>query len=146
MRAGALAAGILRDDGTRTELRLSPAPGSPGVYSTDWIPPRPGTYRVTLRAPSGGAVAETGFVVRAEPLELQEPEMNRDLLQRVAQASGGAYLELVDLDRLPGGIPDRSELRVTRTERPLWDTPLPLAVFSFFLVGEWVLRKRAGLL
>ena len=80
------------------------------------------------------------------PLELQEPEMNRELLQRVAQTGGGAYLELPQLDQLPGRIPDRSEVQVTRTERPLWDTPWPLALFSFLLVGEWVLRKRSGLL
>jgi hypothetical protein len=91
-------------------------------------------------------VAEAGFVVQGEPLELQEPEMNRDLLQRVALASGGAYLDLAELDRLPERIGDRSERRVTRTERPLWDTPLPLAIFSLLLVGEWTLRKRAGLL
>jgi hypothetical protein len=146
VRAAALTAGITRDDGTRTEARLGPLAGSPGVYSTDWMPPRAGKYRVTLRAPASGAVAEAAFVVRGEPLELLEPEMNRDLLQRVAQASGGAYLDLAGLDRLPDRIGDRSELRVTRTERPLWDTPLPLAIFSLLLVGEWAFRKRAGLL
>ena len=52
----------------------------------------------------------------------------------------------MDLTRLPERIPDRSERHVTRSERPLWDTPLPLALFSVLLVGEWVLRKRSGLL
>jgi hypothetical protein len=146
LRASSLTAQITRDDGTRHEVRLSPLDGSPGVYVSDWAPPRPGKYRVVLRASEGGAAAEALFGVTARSLELQEPEMRRELLQRIAAAGGGAYLELSQLDGLPERIPDRSERRVTHTERPLWDAPLPLAIFSLFLVGEWILRKRAGLL
>lgn len=146
VRVTALTAGVTRDDGTRTAVRLSSLAGSPGVYTGEWTPPRSGKYRIALQAPTGGAPAEATFAVEGTSLEQQDPEMNRDLLQRVARASGGAYLELGELDRLPRRIPDRSERHVTRTERPLWDAPLPLAVFSVLLVGEWVLRKRSGLL
>jgi hypothetical protein len=146
VRVPALAATVTRDDGTRTPLRLDALAGNAGVYTADWTPPRAGKYRVTLPAPSGDGMAEATFTVEGAPLELREPEMNRDLLQRVARASGGAYLELADLERLPSRIPDRSERHVTRSERPLWDAPLPLAIFSVLLVGEWVLRKKAGLL
>ncbi len=146
LRASSLTAQVTRDDGTRHEVRLSPLDGSPGVYVSEWTPPRPGKYRVVLRAPEGSAAAEALFGVTARSLELHEPEMRRELLQRIAAAGGGAYLELSQLDGLPKRIPDRSERRVTHNERPLWDAPLPLAIFSFFLVGEWILRKRAGLL
>jgi hypothetical protein len=146
LRATALSATLTRDDGTRTEVRLGPLPGRPGVYTAEWTPSRPGRYRVSLRGPSGGPAAEAEFAVEDASPERRDPEMNRDLLQRVARAGGGAYLELADLNRLPERIPDRSERRVTRAERPLWDAPLPLALFSLLLVGEWLLRKRSGLL
>src|SRR5207248_3912880 len=35
---------LTRDDGTRTEISLRPLTGSPGVYTLDWTPPRPGKY------------------------------------------------------------------------------------------------------
>jgi hypothetical protein len=146
LQAGSLSARLTRDDGTRTDVRLSPLSGRPGVYSAEWTPPRPGRYRAAVRAAAGAAVAEAEFEVEDSSPEQRDPELNRDLLQRVARASGGAYLELTDLKRLPQRIPDRSERRVTRTERPLWDAPLPLAIFSLLIVGEWLLRKRAGLL
>jgi hypothetical protein len=137
---------LTRDDGTRGELSLRPLPGSPGVYSAEYTPPRPGKYQAALRAPSGGAAAEVAFAVEGATLERQEPEMNRELLERVAQAGGGVYFDLPRIDQLPARIPDRSETLVTRTERPLWDTPWPLALFSLLLVGEWVFRKKSGLL
>jgi len=137
---------LTRDDGTRSEVSLRPLPGTPGVYSLDWMPPRPGKYRVSLHAPAGGAAAEAGFAVEGAPLELQEPEMNQELLERVAQAGGGAYIPLTQLDQLPRRIPDRAETLVTRNERPLWDTPWPLAVYSLLLAGEWIFRKKSGLL
>jgi hypothetical protein len=146
LRASSLAARLTRDDGTRADVRMSPMPGRPGVYLTEWTPPRPGRYRAAVQAADGRAAAEAEFEVEDTSPERRDPELNRDLLQRVARSSGGAYLELTELDRLPPRIPDRSERRVTRTERPLWDAPLPLALFSLFLVSEWLLRKRAGLL
>ncbi len=145
LRVEALTASVVRDDGTRTVVRLSPLADRPGVYTAEWAPPRPGQYRVLLR-PAAGGEAETEFTVEEASRERRDPAMNRELLQRVARASGGAYLSLPDLDRLPGRIPDRSERRVTRAERPLWDAPLPLALFSLLLVGEWLLRKKVGLL
>jgi hypothetical protein len=146
LRADSLAARLTRDDGTKTDVRMSPTPGRPGVFSAEWTPPRPGRYRAAVRAPGGGAVVEAAFEVEDTSPERRDPELNRELLQRVARASGGAYLELADLNSLPQRLPDRGERRVSRSERPLWDAPLPLALFSLFLVGEWLLRKRAGLL
>ena len=146
LRAPSVSITVTRDDGTRSEVLLRPLPGTPGVYSLDWVPPRPGKYQVMLRVPSGNATAAAGFAVEGAPLELQEPEMHQELLERVAQAGGGAYIPLTRLDQLPRRIPDRGETLVTRNERPLWDTPWPLALFSLLLVGEWVFRKRSGLL
>jgi hypothetical protein len=146
VRADAVIASVTHDDGTRSSVRLSPLGGSPGVFTTEWVPPRPGQYRAVLHAPSGSAAAEAQFAVHGEPLERREAQMNRELLQRVAQVSGGRYLDLTNFNRLPELVPDRSEVQTIRNERPLWDTPLPLSVFSLLLVGEWVLRKRAGLL
>jgi hypothetical protein len=64
----------------------------------------------------------------------------------VAAAAGGAPVPLEDIARLPERLRDARRQVTSRVEHELWDTPLPLALFSLFLVGEWALRKRKGLL
>jgi uncharacterized membrane protein len=158
LRAPFASGKIVRDDGTVTSIRLLPRPATPGLYETEWLPPRAGNYEVSLIAVdsdqrsaigdrrSAGSTATTRFTVTAVSLERERPEMNAALLQRVAAAGGGAVVPLAELGRLPDRLRDAS-LRVTRGwEHELWDTPLPLALFTLFLVGEWVLRKRKGYL
>jgi hypothetical protein len=140
LRAPSVAGTIVRDDGTVAAIRLLPRPGTPGLYETEWLPPRAGNYEVKLPQ------ATTRFAVQSVSLELERPEMNAALLQRIAAAGGGAVVPLAELGGVPGRLRDAS-LRVTRGwEHELWDTPLPLGLFTLFLVGEWVLRKRKGYL
>ena len=100
-----------------------------------------------LRAPGGQATESiTNVVVESSSLELDEPQQNEALLRRLAALTGGKYLLWSELGTLPAALPDRKQEVQTRIEHSLWDTPLPLALFSLLLVGEWILRKRKGLL
>jgi uncharacterized membrane protein len=155
VRAPAVTGKIVRDDGTATDVRLLAQPGTPGLFEAEWLPPRAGSYQISLRspggqegggAPSSSAVAETRFVVEAVSLELEKPELNEALLKRIAAASGGAVVPLGEVGALPGRLRDASVRVTSRVEHELWDSPLPLTLFTLFLVGEWALRKRKGLL
>lgn len=137
---------VVRDDGTELAVKLQSVPGTPGVYEAEWLPQRPGSYRASIR-PSGGTTrVVTQFAVEESQLEYEAPEQNRALLKQVAAISGGAYVEPDEVAKLPERIRDRSTVTRSRVEHELWDTPLPLALFTLFIVGEWVLRKRRGLL
>ncbi len=136
-----------RTDGQRFPVRLEPVPGAAGIYSGEWLPPLAGAFKAVLRGPGGErGESVTNVVVEASSLELEEPQQNEALLRRLASASGGKYLLWSEASGLPGLIPDRRQEVHTRVEHELWDAPLPLALFILFLVGEWVLRKRTGLL
>ncbi|MBM3459862.1 MAG: hypothetical protein FJX77_15180 [Armatimonadetes bacterium] len=136
-----------RTDGQRFPVKLEPVPGAAGVYSGEWLPPQPGSYRGLLNSP-GAPRGEslTNVVVEASSLELEEPQQNEALLRRLAAATGGEYLLWSELAGLPERVPDRRQEVTTRVEHSLWDAPLPISVFLLFLVGEWLLRKRTGLL
>ena len=128
-------------------MKLEPVPGAAGVYSAEWLPSNAGAYKAMLIGPDGQrAESTTNVVVEAASLELEDPQQNEPLLRRLAAVSGGKYLLWSEAKNLPALIPDRSQETRSRVEHALWDAPLPLILFLLFLVTEWILRKRKGLL
>ena len=136
-----------RTDGQRYPVRLEPVPGAAGVYSGEWQPAQAGSFRGLLNmagAPRGESL--TNVVVEASSLELEMPQQNEALLRRISGVTGGKYLLWSEVAGLADQIPDRRQVVSTRVEHSLWDAPLPISVFLVLLVGEWLLRKRSGLL
>jgi hypothetical protein len=146
VRDAAVPAQVLRDDGTKVAVVLHAVPGTPGLYEVEWLPQRPGAYRVSIRPAGATQPAVTRFAVESSQLEFEALEQNRALLKQIAATSGGAYLEPDQVAELPRRLKDMHIETRTRVEHELWDTPLPLALFTLFIVSEWVLRKRKGLL
>ncbi|HTE19472.1 MAG TPA: hypothetical protein VK689_13970, partial [Armatimonadota bacterium] len=147
VRVREVTAEMQRGDGQRFPVKLEPVAGAAGVYSGEWLPSRPGAYKALLLGPGGQrGESTTNVVVEASSLELEEPQQNEALLRRLASLSGGKYLLWSQAAGLPAMIPDRRQQVHTRVEHELWDAPLPLVLFLALLVGEWVLRKRKGLL
>jgi hypothetical protein len=147
VRVKEVTAEMQRTDGQRFPVKLEPVPGAAGVYSAEWLPGAAGAYKALLIGPDGQkAESTTNVVVEAASLELEEPQQNEALLRRIAASSGGKYLLPTEAKNLPTLIPDRSQETKSNVEHALWDAPLPVILFIFFLVGEWILRKRKGLL
>ncbi len=147
VRAAEVNAEMRRQDGQRFPVRLEPVPGAAGVFSGEWLPPVAGSFQGTLQAPGGNrGESITNVVVEAASLEMDQPEQNEGLLRRLAAMTGGKYLLPSQFAGLPALIPDRHTETETRVEHELWDAPLPLVLFMVFLVLEWILRKRKGLL
>lgn len=147
VRAPEINAEMRRQDGQRFPVRLEPVPGAAGVFSGEWLPPVAGSFQGTLQAPGGNrGESITNVVVEAASLEMDQPEQNEGLLRRLATMTGGKYLLPSQFKTLPALIPDRHTETETRVEHELWDAPLPLVLFIAFLVLEWILRKRKGLL
>lgn len=146
VRAPVVEAEVVGEDGQRYAVRMSPA-GAAGVYTAAWIPQKPGRFRAVVKTPGGGrAESLTGFLVEEQNLELENPAQNQALLRRIARDSGGEYIPPDRLQELPARLPNRNRETVSRVEYPLWHAPLALLLLGLLLTGEWVLRKRAGLL
>ena len=108
----------------------------------------PGAYKaqVTARRPDGTQVgeAEEAFVVTAAAPELLQAAPRPDLLQSIAQATGGKVIDAGDsLTGLPWRDPERVEVG-QRTSRPLWDSWIVLAALCVVVGAEWTLRRRWG--
>jgi hypothetical protein len=131
-------------------FQLEPTPGEPGYYhSRDFKAKAEGEYRVHLpEEDDGGAYAD--YVVRSTKIELEEPGMNRELLEAVARAAnpGNPAARMFFPDEARGVLDvlrASEEALRTRFEDPLWDSPLMLLAFTLFFGLEWLIRKRSDL-
>ncbi|MEE8408176.1 MAG: glutamine amidotransferase [Myxococcota bacterium] len=109
-----------------------------------------GAYRMLVEARAGGRDLGSGsgvFVVEARSLELSRGAPRPDLMQAIAQQTGGAYLELgsgmwKDLE-----VVDPDIVEVDRRRNiELWDNAWALAAGVLILGLEWALRRRSGYL
>ena len=90
---------------------------------------------------------ETTFSVFAPNVESFRTWLDKPLLVELAEASGGRYFDLDQLDDLPAAVPDRSRpLEVLSKPIPLWDTNRVLLLLAALLTVEWIFRKRFKLL
>jgi hypothetical protein len=135
-------------DGTTRSLTAEPSLDEPGLFTAEHLSEESQGYRIEAKVIDGaGQEIGTGEVARSlnpEAAEFNRLGPEKDLLERLAKATGGERLTITDLSRLPGLL-DELDLPVVEVkQRPLWHTPwLFLLALACFL-GEWGLRRRKG--
>jgi hypothetical protein len=77
--------------------------------------------------------------------EFQETAMQRKNLEQLATTTGGQYIELGDIDKLPDIISATTRRAHSQLEIELWDTWLGLLLLALCLGSEWYLRRRIDL-
>ncbi len=141
---------VTGQDGTSTVLTGEPSLEEPGLFTAEYSSIAQVGYRITATVLDGNGkeigTAEAAREVNPEALELASLGPNRSLLDRIATATGGQVLSLSELDQLPGLLKEL-DLPVSEVQqRPLWHAPwLFLLALAFFL-GEWIIRRRQGIL
>jgi len=126
------------------------------------VPSQPGQYQATITAGKTGRhilsvavsdefssppIIETTFSVSLPSAESSRTWLDKPLLVELAEASGGRYFEVDELDGLPAAVPNRQRaLDVQSKPIPLWDTSRVLFLLVGLLTVEWAVRKRFRLL
>lgn len=124
-----------------------------GVYANS-LPPIPtGDYRFTADVYSNGNLLgkdENRFTVEATNFELSDLQMNKNLLLRLSEQSGGKfyYAEnssslFTDINNLKNFKP---QTKINRAEYTLWDKIWLLIPVLLFFSIEWYIRKRSSML
>jgi hypothetical protein len=141
---------VMGPDGVNAFLDLTPSQQSPGTYQADWTAEKPGAYLAEITAESaGGAGRELGrdvvtFEREDGVAESFHTEQNRALLEQLAAQTGGRYWKPTDLKDLPRDI-SYSEAGISvRTTKELWNMPIVFAVLVGLPAGEWLLRRKWG--
>ncbi|MCA9109036.1 MAG: hypothetical protein KDA52_03735, partial [Planctomycetaceae bacterium] len=106
-------------------------------------------YRVELHvehADLGEEPISAELMVSEKPtVELAELAADRDLLQQIADATGGRLFLPDEVDEIPQLFSDVTEHETSHEEIALWDHWLVLVLCFGLLTTEWLLRKLNGL-
>lgn len=142
------------DDGRIETVEMKLLPQQKGRYEGTFEAKRLGNYEATLDLGSSDEILidPITFRVVTPSAETNAYWLNRKLMAEIAQRSGGEYLPLDELEKLPELLPTK----VTRAEfnsppKPLWDASdfLRWTVFlipAVLLTIEWGVRKYYKLL
>jgi len=138
---------IVGPGGIADNISLTPAPLEQGVYTAEWIAAKTGSYMAEVVARQGQQ--ETGrdvLVFRREDgvAENFRTTQNRELLEKLAEQTGGHYYPA---NRTSGLVEDigYSEAGITTREtKDLWEMPVVFLAALLLRASEWVLRQKWG--
>ena len=140
-------------DGKTFEYKMSAAMLSgtggkqvPG-YRAEVDPNVPGVFvaHSTLEISGVKVEGETRFVVTKPATELTSKPLDRDLLKRIAEQTGGHYFSLDERDQWLDSIHYKEQQFARMQIADLWNNPIVLLLLLAALSGDWILRKHWNL-
>jgi len=140
---------VVVPDGSSTLVDLTPVQSAPGTFAGDWTADQAGSYVAEITA--GRATEELGrdvvtFSREDGVAENFHTEQNRELLEKLSSETGGRYWGAGELDKLPREI-SYSEAGISvRNTKELWNMPIVFLVLLALMGGEWLLRRKWGMI
>ena len=143
---------ILGPEGISALVDLTPSEQTLGLYQTEWTAEKPGTYVAEVVAESAAKQSQelgrdvVTFQREDGVAENFHTEQNRHLLEQLASETGGSYWKSSDLKNLPRDI-SYSEAGISvRSTKELWDMPIVFLLLLGLPIGEWLLRRKWGVI
>ena len=144
---------IVGPEGTATTVELNPAPLEEGIYTAEYTAEKPGSYvaEVVVQQPEGAKpeaddLGRDVLTFRREDgvAENFRVAQNRELLEKLAEQTGGRYYKAADMSKLPEQI-SFSEAGITiRETKDIWDMPIVFLLALSLRSMEWLLRRKWG--
>jgi hypothetical protein len=134
-------------EGSLATVPLSPKPLEEGVYAGEWTAEKPGTYVAeALAGRDQEAFGSDVFAFRREDgaAENFHTSQNRELLEKLAQQTGGRYYRPAEASKLGEEIAYSEAGITTRETRDLWDLPIVFLAALGMRACEWLLRRNWG--
>jgi uncharacterized membrane protein len=132
-------------------MKTATLPGTGGRqvpgYRIEVEPNVPGVFAARSSVEIGGVKieGETRFVVTKPVTELTSKPIDRALLRRIADETGGKYYPLDNAADWPADIHAKEQQFARVKLADLWNHPLLLALFFALLAADWIARKRWNL-
>ncbi|HEY4086542.1 MAG TPA: hypothetical protein VGM43_11425, partial [Bryobacteraceae bacterium] len=146
--AGAtVTATINRPDGRIDTLEMKPDPLEPGAYAGDYTADKSGAYVAEIAANDGKLeVGRDTLNFRRDDgvAENFNAAQNKDLLERLSADTGGNYYTPGNAKRL-GDEVAISEAGISGHDSlDIWDMPILFLLLILLRGGEWLLRRKWG--
>jgi uncharacterized membrane protein len=143
---------VVGPPGVDALIDLTPSEDTPGQYQTEWTAEKPGAYLAEVVAEStGNQPQELGRDVvtfqRSDGVaENFHTEQNRHLLERLSSDTDGRYWKPSELNDLPRDI-SYSEAGISvHSTNELWNMPIVFLLLLALPSGEWLLRRKWGVI
>jgi uncharacterized membrane protein len=141
-------ANIIGPQGDSHTITFRATPSSAGMYEADADAAQAGSYVAEIVGRHGTEVLGRDVLTFQRENGVAEnfhKEQNRELLERLAQNTGGRYYTARDAGRAPGEISFSEAGLTAREEKDLWDMPIVFLMLLALRSAEWLLRRRWGL-
>ena len=138
---------VARPDGGSDVIELKPDPLEPGMYTGEYTADKPGTYVAQTSARQDKTdLGRDALTFRREDgvAENFGAAQNRDLLEKLSKDTGGNYYTPANARKLSGDVAV-SEAGITAHDNlDLWDMPILFLLVILIRGGEWLLRRKWG--
>jgi hypothetical protein len=132
----------------RQQLALHRSPTLRGLFEGSLANLGEGRYELLAAEPqASGTVPTTQFAVLAPAGEMARTAMDRATLVAAAEATRGKFYKIEEANRLVDELPRGRRVPIeSLAPLEIWNRWWVLATFLLVLVGEWILRRRLGML
>jgi uncharacterized membrane protein len=140
---------VIEQQGHQTRrLQLRRNPSGRGVFEGTLARPPVGKYHAWIATPVlEQASAGADFEVVAPPGEFERVQMEAADLKRAAETTKGRFYTIANAASLLGDLPEGHQVPIEALPPiVLWNRWPVLMVFLVLITGEWLLRKRKGML
>jgi hypothetical protein len=139
---------MLESPGRKTAHLLHRTDAGRAVFETALRGLPPAAYHVSVVVPAmEGQAPAADFTVAAPAGEMARLTMDLAAMRQAAEISKGRVYPLAEAGRLAGDLPEGRQVPIeSLPPRPLWNRWPVLLAFLVLLGGEWVLRRRKGML
>jgi hypothetical protein len=148
-RDAAVALRVTTPEGRLHEIPVAaPVGAAASEFAGAFRPEHTGVYRVAAEARGGSApLGSSGasLLVGGADLEMTDPRVNTQLLQRIALATNGRVMDEGELAALPDALRARVPAAVLSMRRDLWHNGYSFALIALLLGAEWIVRRKWGL-
>jgi uncharacterized membrane protein len=140
---------VTEPDGQEVTATATAHPQKPGVYVAEYWSRADGGYRCHIEAkgPDGEVIEpiDTGWTAEPSASEFARVEPDRELLQRLAQESGGELVPIENLESFVASLPSKKVPITESRVEPLWHRPWLILFAIGCLCLEWGIRRWKGL-
>lgn len=141
---------LIGPQNTNAWIDFEPSQNTQGLYTATWSADKPGGYLAEIVAETDGKqkqeVGRDVLTFRREDgvAENFHTEQNRVFLQQLASQTGGQYWKPDAIKDLPQNI-SYSEAGISvHSTNELWNMPIVFLLLIGLSAGEWLLRRRWG--
>ena len=134
--------------GTVQDIQLEGDIDDEGFYRGAFKVHKDGIHliEVTAASPTGEAQeVSTHFLVADPVAEFIDAGLDTDLLETMAEASGGKFYTASNADRLVKDLKSLQKVVPVAVEQEIWDMPIVLFLLVGLFALEWLIRRRKGM-